>query len=69
MRVEIQHKQSDCQWNVFIVADDGRRELKAWHAGDHCDANERRYARERAQVDARIIARDRGHAKITRTVV
>ncbi len=50
-------RDSAPHWTVYRVAENGEREFIERHYGDDCDANERRYARERAQVLARTLAR------------
>jgi len=50
-------RDRDPHWTVYRVSDAGDRELIERHYGDDRDANERRYARERAQTLARTLAR------------
>lgn len=53
--VEPSRRDGDPCWSVYRVTDVGR-ELIERHFGDDCDANERRYARERAGTLARTLA-------------
>lgn len=64
MQIEIQHIKSEPAWRVSEITDSGRKVIET-HYGDHCDANERRYARERANNLARVLASRHG-AKIVR---
>jgi hypothetical protein len=66
IRYDIVPNNADPSWSVYeITTVPGRnptlaRRLIEIHYGDHCDANERRYARERAGALARTLARKAG---------
>ena len=64
MRIEVTYYPSEPAWRVSTI--DGLEcRVVETHYGDHCDANERRYARERANNTARNLAR-KHNAKIVR---
>ena len=64
MHYEVRHNPTEPCWTVIEVAGDQRKVIET-HYGDHCDANERRHARERANCLANVLARKVG-AKIVR---
>ena len=59
MHYEVEYLPAEPAWRVWEVSSGARRIIET-HYGDHCDANERRYARERAQTLARTLARKVG---------
>ncbi len=57
MDYKVEHNPKEPCWRVYEIST-GR--LISTEYGDHCDANERRYARERAQTIARTLAHKTG---------
>ena len=67
MHYEVKHAPQEPAWTVIEVNGDVRKVVET-HYGDHCDANERRYARERALALARTLAR-KNNTRVVQTTV